>query len=143
MHFYTLLLPLLAVACAQLGLAQSQSSIPNTFPHAWPGQPNGTFSPAWQQCASSYPIPAPSPSFRSSDDTHAHAIADFEVTEKLPSIPSGLPRMFAGNIPVNRAGHPNDTLFFWAFEKAGANGTLTAPADVNNTDPWIIWLQGG
>ncbi|EIW57736.1 alpha/beta-hydrolase [Trametes versicolor FP-101664 SS1] len=117
MHFYTLLLPLLAVACAQLGLAQSQSSIPNTFPHAWPGQPNGTFSPAWQQY--------------------------FEVTEKLPSIPSGLPRMFAGNIPVNRAGHPNDTLFFWAFEKAGANGTLTAPADVNNTDPWIIWLQGG
>ncbi|OJT14353.1 Pheromone-processing carboxypeptidase kex1 [Trametes pubescens] len=117
MHYYTLLLPLLALVCSQLALGQSQSSIPNTFPHAWPGQPNETFSPAWQKY--------------------------FEVTEKLPSIPSGLPRMFAGNIPVNRQGHPNDTLFFWAFEKAGANGTLTAPADANNTDPWIIWLQGG
>ena len=71
---------------------------------------------------------------------------DFEVTEKLPDITGALPalpRSFAGNIPVNRSGHPNDTLFFWAFEKVGKNGSLTAPADVNNTDPWIIWLQGG
>ncbi len=90
------------------------------------------------------PVPCASApeSYGTHDDT-ATRRADFEVTEKLPSIPSGLPRMFAGNIPVNRQGHPNDTLFFWAFEKAGANGTLTAPADANNTDPWIIWLQGG
>lgn len=54
LNYYTLLLPLLALAYAQLGLAQSQSSIPNTFPHAWPGQPNETFSPAWQKCASPY-----------------------------------------------------------------------------------------
>lgn len=52
-----------------------------------------------------------------------------------------LTRSFAGNIPVNRAGHPNDTLFFWAFEKQ--NGSLTAPANKSNDDPWIIWLQGG
>lgn len=58
-------------------------------------------------------------------------------------IPTGLPRSFAGNIPVNRAGHKNDTLFFWGFEREGGNGTLTAPADANNTDPWILWLQGG
>jgi carboxypeptidase D len=44
---------------------------------------------------------------------------------------------------VNRAGHPNNTLFFWAFEHAGKNGSLAAPARANNTDPWIIWLQGG
>ncbi|OSC99902.1 alpha/beta-hydrolase [Trametes coccinea BRFM310] len=117
---YTLLLslPLLVLGLSRCALGQgSQSSIPNTFPHAWPGQPNGTFSPDWQ----SY----------------------FEVTQKLPNITVPLPRSFAGNIPVNRTGHPNDTLFFWAFEKQGSNGTLTAPADANNTDPWIIWLQGG
>ncbi|KAI0349726.1 alpha/beta-hydrolase [Trametes cingulata] len=114
----SLLLSLLALAFCRLVLGQgSQASIPNTFPHAWPGQPNGTFSPEWQKY--------------------------FEVTEKLPDIPGPLSRMFAGNIPVNRQGHPNDTLFFWAFEKQGSNGTLTAPADANNTDPWIIWLQGG
>ncbi|KAJ7686175.1 alpha/beta-hydrolase [Mycena rosella] len=98
-------------------LGQGANSVPNSFPHAWPGEPQGPFSPKWQ----SY----------------------FEVTERLPNITGTLPRNFAGNIPVNRAGHPNDTLFFWAFEHAGKNGSLTSPADANNTDPWIIWLQGG
>ncbi|KAI0775028.1 alpha/beta-hydrolase [Trametes elegans] len=117
---HTLLLTLIAGATAFAGCALgqgNQSSVPNTFPHAWPGQPNGTFSPEWQDY--------------------------FEVTQKLPNITGALPRSFAGNIPVNRQGHPNDTLFFWGFEKQGSNGTLTAPADANNTDPWIIWLQGG
>ena len=54
-----------------------------------------------------------------------------------------LSRSFAGNVPVDRPGHPNNTLFFWAFERQGANGTLTAPHDESNTEPWIIWLQGG
>ncbi|KAJ7258257.1 alpha/beta-hydrolase [Mycena rebaudengoi] len=99
-------------------LAQGSNSIPNSFPHSWPGQPKGDFSVEWQ----SY----------------------FEVpTAKLPNITGTLTRNFAGNIPVNRAGHPNNTLFFWAFEHASKNGSLTAPADANNTDPWIIWLQGG
>lgn len=49
-----------------------------------------------------------------------------------------LMRSLQGNIPVNRAGHPNDTLFFWGFEKE--NGSLTAE---DSTDPWVIWLQGG
>ncbi|CDO76988.1 hypothetical protein BN946_scf184298.g15 [Trametes cinnabarina] len=110
-------LSFIVLGISQGALGQGSQSIPNTFPHAWPGQPNGTFSPEWQ----SY----------------------FEVTQKLPNITAPLSRSFAGNIPVNRAGHPNDTLFFWAFEKQGSNGTLTAPADANNTDPWIIWLQGG
>lgn len=68
---------------------------------------------------------------------------DFEVTSLPSEIPTGLPRSFAGNINVNRAGHNNDTLFFWGFEREGANGTLTAAADESNTDPWILWLQGG
>ena len=63
---------------------------------------------------------------------------DFEVTEPLPNVTFALTRSFAGNIPVNRNGHTNDTLFFWAFEKE--NGTLTANS---STDPWLIWLQGG
>ncbi|TFK91411.1 alpha/beta-hydrolase [Polyporus arcularius HHB13444] len=119
MHTSAVLLPVLTLA---LGFApavrgQGNSGVPNTFPHAWPGQPKGNFSTEWQ----SY----------------------FEVTQKLPNITGSLPRNFAGNIPVNRAGHPNDTLFFWAWEKVGQNGSLTAPASANNTDPWIIWLQGG
>lgn len=38
---------------------------------------------------------------------------------------------------MQRAGHPNDTLFFWAFEKE--NGSLTTDSD----EPWAIWLNGG
>ncbi|KAI0366274.1 alpha/beta-hydrolase [Pilatotrama ljubarskyi] len=116
---HTLLLPLFLLAFGgKLAFSQGgHANIPDTFPHAWPNQPSEPFSPEWQ----SY----------------------FEVTKELPDIPGPLPRMFAGNIPVNRQDHPNDTLFFWGFEKQGANGSLTAPADQNNADPWIIWLQGG
>ncbi|KAI0643827.1 alpha/beta-hydrolase [Trametes meyenii] len=96
---------------------RGQSIPPNSFPHTWPGQPKGDFSPAWQRY--------------------------FEVTDTLPGIPTDLPRSFAGSIPVDRVGHPNNTLFFWAFEREGANGTLTTPAHSNNTEPWILWLQGG
>ncbi|KAJ7878005.1 alpha/beta-hydrolase [Mycena olivaceomarginata] len=78
-------------------LAQVTNDVPNLFPHAWPGQPKGNFSPEWQNY--------------------------FEVTDKLPNITGTLPRNFAGNIPVNRAAHPTHY--------------------ANNTDPWIIWLQGG
>ncbi|KAI9056434.1 alpha/beta-hydrolase [Trametes sanguinea] len=100
----------LAASSAGWTLVLGQQVPPNSFPHAWPGQPKGDFSPEWQKY--------------------------FEVTAPLPGIPSaGLPRSFAGNIPVDRPGHPNDTLFFWGFERQGANGTLTAPANSNNTEP--------
>ena len=35
-------------------LARGQQTLtpPNSFPHAWPGQPKGAFSPAWQKCES-------------------------------------------------------------------------------------------
>ncbi|KAJ7812745.1 Alpha/Beta hydrolase protein [Mycena olivaceomarginata] len=45
---------------------------------------------------------------------------------------------FAGNIDVQRAGHPNNTLFFWALENKP--GSLTA---AKSTEPWGIWLNGG
>ncbi|OJT09784.1 Vitellogenic carboxypeptidase [Trametes pubescens] len=50
-------------------------------------------------------------------------------------------RHFAGNIAVNRPGHPNNTLFFWALEKD--NGSLTVGADDRSDVPWGIWLNGG
>ncbi|KAJ7721117.1 alpha/beta-hydrolase [Mycena metata] len=62
----------------------------------------------------------------------------FEVDGLLPNLTT-LSRSFAGNVGVNRANHPNATLFFWAFEKV--NGSLTGAAA--STDPWIIWLNGG
>ncbi|KAJ7778367.1 alpha/beta-hydrolase [Mycena metata] len=86
---------------------------PSTFPHVYPGMPTTPFGPEWQQY--------------------------FEVTGALPNVTGTLPRSFAGNVGVNRPDHPNATLFFWGFEKA--NGTLTGAA--SDTDPWIIWLQGG
>ncbi|KAJ6607825.1 alpha beta-hydrolase [Mycena sp. CBHHK59/15] len=63
----------------------------------------------------------------------------FEVTGPLPNVTGPIARSFAGNVGVDRPNHPNATLFFWAFEKA--NGTLTGSAA--DTDPWIIWLNGG
>jgi carboxypeptidase D len=65
---------------------------------------------------------------------------DFQVTDQLPNVTWNLPRNWAGNIAVQRAGHPNDTLFFWAFEKE--NGSLTAEADERLDEPWGIWLNG-
>ena len=66
---------------------------------------------------------------------------DFEVTTKLPNITFALGRSFAGNLPVNRAGHPNNTLFFYGFEKS--HGSLTVRSHSANGDPWGIWLNGG
>ncbi|KAJ7453068.1 alpha/beta-hydrolase [Mycena galericulata] len=93
--------------------AQSSGGVPSSFPHAYPGMPSTPFGPDWQNY--------------------------FEVTGPLPNVTGPLARSFAGNVGVNRADHPNATLFFWAFEKA--NGTLTGAA--KDTDPWIIWLNGG
>ncbi|OJT09780.1 Vitellogenic carboxypeptidase [Trametes pubescens] len=106
---------LLALAVADVHAAYPPRDVPSTFPHDYPGKPSGDLSPAWQ----SY----------------------FEVNGSLTNVTWDLPRNFAGNIPVNRAGHPNDTLFFWAFEKE--NGSLTAGANDRASEPWGIWLNGG
>ncbi|KAL0953728.1 hypothetical protein HGRIS_004919 [Hohenbuehelia grisea] len=103
---------LLVALGALLVVAQD---LPSTFPHDYPGKPRGDFSPAYQ----SY----------------------FEVKKPLPNVTFNAGRSFAGNIPVQRAGHPNDTLFFWAFEKQ--RGSLTAAANQRSNEPWGIWLNGG
>ncbi|THH29780.1 hypothetical protein EUX98_g4414 [Antrodiella citrinella] len=96
------------------GQTQAQQQVPS-FPHDYPGIPSGDFSPEWQ----SY----------------------FQVTAQLPNITFDLGRNWAGNIPVGEDGHPNNTLFFWAFEKE--NGSLTAAAGERSDEPWGIWLNGG
>ena len=65
--------------------------------------------------------------------------ADFQVTERLPNVTFDLGRNWAGNIPVERAGHPNNTIFFWAFEKE--NGSLTADAGERSDEPWGIYID--
>ncbi|KAJ7934228.1 alpha/beta-hydrolase [Mycena leptocephala] len=104
---------LLFVGNANPQSSSGEDGIPSTFPHAYPGMPTTPFGPEWQNY--------------------------FEVTEPLlPNATTPLTRSFAGNVGVNRAGHPNATLFLWAFEKS--NGSL---ASNSSTDPWIIWLNGG
>lgn len=88
--------------------------LPGSYPQDYPHKPLEPFSPAWQ----SY----------------------FQVTEKLPNVTFPVGRNWAGNIPVNRPDHPNDTLFFWAWESK--LGSLTATAG-ESTEPWGIWLNGG
>lgn len=64
--------------------------------------------------------------------------ADYQVTQSMPNLTFPVTRNWAGNILVDRPGHANDTLFFWAFEKE--NGSLTTNS---STEPWGIWLNGG
>ncbi|OCH94836.1 alpha/beta-hydrolase [Obba rivulosa] len=109
-----LLVPLLLVLCTSVAGQVNPVPARAGFPHEYPGIPNGSFSPAWQ----SY----------------------YEVTDSLPNVTFSLPHSYAGSIPVNRPGHPNDTLFFWGFDRQGANGSL---ANASSTDPWLLWLNGG
>lgn len=106
-------LPLLALVASSI-LPIVNGQISSSWPQAYPGMPDLEYGPAWQNY--------------------------FEVTEPLPNVTWDLGRSFAGNIPVNRQGHPNDTLFFWAFERE--NGSLTATAGESDK-PWGIWLNGG
>lgn len=129
-------LTILSLALATSVFGQQQSNIPNTWPNAWPAIPSGDFSPEWQNCKyhqMQFVLTKLTSLFDFS--------VDFEVKDVLPNITQPLSRNFAGNIPVNRPGHANNTLFFWGFESR--NGSLTAPANESNNDPWIIWLQGG
>ncbi|KAF8119525.1 Alpha/Beta hydrolase protein [Boletus edulis] len=94
--------------------AQSQQAgnvTQGSWPHMYPGMPTGDYSPKWQKY--------------------------FQVTENLSNVTYPLARNWAGNIPVQRTGHPNNTLFFWGFESSG--GSFTD----NSDKPWGIWLNGG
>ncbi|KAF8516785.1 Alpha/Beta hydrolase protein [Gautieria morchelliformis] len=109
---------LLTIIMTALHVVAQSVSLPPSFPHLYPGIPNtqGDFSDsrAWQKY--------------------------FEVTDALPNVTFPLTRSYAGNLPVNRPNHPNNTLFFWAFEKD--SGSLTNQEECGD-DPWVIWLNGG
>ncbi|KZT24766.1 alpha/beta-hydrolase [Neolentinus lepideus HHB14362 ss-1] len=98
-------------------IVDAQDSGPNGvgYPHNYTGIPSGDYSPEWQNY--------------------------FQVIQPFPNVTWTLGRNWAGNIDVQRPGHPNNTLFFWAFEKT--NGSLTAAAGENSDAPWGIWLNGG
>ncbi|KAJ7679388.1 alpha/beta-hydrolase [Mycena polygramma] len=81
-------------------------------PAHYPGKPTGGYSTEWQNY--------------------------FEVTDPLENVTWPLPRNWAGSISTKTVGSPNNTAFFWGFEKS--NGSLT---DANSTEPWMIWLAGG
>ncbi|KAG9311821.1 alpha beta-hydrolase [Chiua virens] len=98
-------------ARAQAQILEPGSSTQGGWPTSYLGTPEGDYSPKWQ----SY----------------------FQVTESLPNVSWPLARNWAGNLPVHRPGHPNNTLFFWAFESS--SGSFTE----NNHEPWGIWLNGG
>ena len=123
------------VVLAGSGRSRAQDEVPNSYPHDYPGKPSGDFSPEWQECEWMsllllfYAVHS------------STCILDFLVNDSLPNVAFPLNRSWAGNIPVNRTNHPNDTLFFWAFESS--NGSLTAGADENSSAPWAIWLNGG
>ena len=107
--------------------AQRSQAPPNSFPHNYPGIPNTNNnyqdSKAWQDCEQK-PV--------SFSPQNLNAVLDFLVSDPLPNMTFTLERSFAGNLPVNRQGHPNDTLFFWAFEKT--NGSLTRDANESTTE---------
>lgn len=120
-----------AFASTVLVLAQSGTP-PSSWPQVYPGVPSGDYSPEWQACAYKHT------SASLVRGTHPLSLrADFQVTDSLPNVTWPLARNWAGNIPVQREGHPNDTLFFWAFESS--NSSFTATSD----EPWGIWLNGG
>ncbi|EKM51711.1 uncharacterized protein PHACADRAFT_177131 [Phanerochaete carnosa HHB-10118-sp] len=110
-HPASMLLFPLLVACCR---AQTLGGPPSTSPHDY-GEPKGDYSSQWQ----SY----------------------FQVADSLSGVDFTLPNSYAGNIAVQREGHANDTLFFWAFEHQ--KESLTAAAGENGDTPWAIWLQGG
>jgi carboxypeptidase D len=68
-------------------------------------------------------------------------ILDFRVKDPLPNVTEPIARNFAGNIAVDREGHPNNTLWFRAFERE--NGSLTSAPGEREDEPWLIWVNGG
>jgi carboxypeptidase D len=68
-------------------------------------------------------------------------LIDFHVKDTLPDISFPLPTSFAGSLSVNRQGHPDNALFFWAFESSP--GSLAAQPGEQQDRPWAVWLNGG
>lgn len=99
--------------------AQSDDSVPSTYPHVYPGQPNAPYGPVWQKCKQELVgfVPIFSLLVQISrlpnlcPMSHGASFCRSVRNRDLTNLFRALPRSFAGNLPVQRAGHPNDTLF--------------------------------
>jgi carboxypeptidase D len=130
----SILLPLLGLLATQYARVDAALQLSSSSPNVYNGMPSGDYDTGWQQCKCARNTSAKTV-------RRIHTCSDFRVTEKLPGIDFDLGNHYAGNIAVQRPNHPNNTLFFWAFEHQ--NGSLTAPSGQNDDAPWAIWLQGG
>lgn len=111
------------------------AQVQNSAPFAYPDMPTTPYGPEWQSCVwfpNSLPI---------SSDSPCRYFPDYEVKDPLPNVTWTMPRSFAGSVSVNRENHPNNTLFFYAFERE--DGSLSAADGERTGEPWIIWLNGG
>ncbi|KAF5358649.1 hypothetical protein D9758_007744 [Tetrapyrgos nigripes] len=118
-HRCTQTLITVALVTGALTTIQAQT-LPSTFPHNYTGIPSGGYGPDWQDY--------------------------FRVTGNLANVTrKSTLTSYAGNIGVNRPDHPNNTLWFWAFERSseGGKGSLSAAAGERQDEPWVIWLNGG
>lgn len=126
--FYFFLFSL--ILCYRTSGQDSSSDLPSTWPN-YTGAPSLPFSRTWQSCKQHVLF--------STLQVLTVRIIDFEVNSSaISNVSFTLPTSYAGNLPVNRKGHPNNTLFFWATEKSF--GSLN---DDNPELPYLIWLQGG
>ncbi|GJJ10173.1 hypothetical protein Clacol_004399 [Clathrus columnatus] len=109
---------LLSGLLSLLPLVQGQDI--NSFPQQYPGIPNDDYI------------------FNSSNQQQWQNYYRVNVTSLPNATECTMPSSFAGNVPVNRPGIQNDTLFFWALETSP--GSLT---NASSNEPWMVWLNGG
>ncbi len=111
------------------------AQVQSTAPLAYPGMPTTPYGPDWQYCAWYQRVCPLVPTH------HAITSPDYEVKDPLPNVTWSMPRSFAGSVSVNRENHPNNTLFFYAFERE--DGSLSSADGERTGEPWVIWLNGG
>jgi carboxypeptidase D len=117
-----------ALVSALAFVALGADALPWSSPHHWPGKPNTTYGPDWQDCTLCHLL---SPLFI------LIRFVDYAVTLPLPNVTFPLQRSWAGSISADRPNMANNSHFFWAFEKS--NGSFTA----ESAEPWGIFLAGG
>lgn len=112
--------------------AYVNAQLNSSFPHSYPGIPNVEYVynssnfQQWQKCRLLLLFCCKQ---RWQWDW---TLADYQVnTASLPNATQcTMPSSYAGNIPVNRSGHPNNTLFFWGLESSP--GSLTTGTNSSN-----------
>jgi carboxypeptidase D len=118
-----------------LSSLQAHAQVQSSAPFAYPDMPTTPYGPDWQYCMRFHTSCPLVPTH------HAVISPDYEVKDPLPNVTWTMPRSFAGSVSVNRTNHPNNTLFFYAYERE--DGSLSAAGGERTGEPWVIWLNGG